>query len=127
MSPIKMSKIESALRMAVEYIDAFNKREKERLIKIIDKDCIFQLFGPPPDGETIMGEEEIKKYIENEFTRESIIEVEDIIGFGNKCIVLLIWKWPDRQKNHLRGIDLIKEKDGKIVEKFSYVKGNNTK
>jgi hypothetical protein len=72
-----------------------------------------------------VGEEEIKKYIKNEFIRESIIEVEDIIGFGNKCIVLWVQKWPDKQHNHIRGIDFIKEKDGKIVEKCSYVKGNS--
>jgi predicted SnoaL-like aldol condensation-catalyzing enzyme len=51
-------------------------------------------------------------------------ETEEIIAAGNRCVVRWIYRWEKEGKEgYIRGIDLFKVKDGKVAEKFSYVKG----
>ena len=45
---------------------------------------------------------------------------EDLIAVGDRCIVCWRYDWGD---GHVRGVDVMRVHDGKISEKFSYVKG----
>jgi predicted SnoaL-like aldol condensation-catalyzing enzyme len=53
------------------------------------------------------------------------IEIEEILGFGNRCVMRWRYDWVDAagQKGHVRGVDIFHIKDGSICEKLSYVKG----
>ncbi len=53
------------------------------------------------------------------------IEIEEIFGLSFRCIMRWRYEWVDAvgQKNHVRGVDIFKLKDGLINEKLSYVKG----
>ena len=53
------------------------------------------------------------------------IDIEEIFGAGDHCIMRWKYSWVDSagQKGHVRGVDIFREKEGLLAEKFSYVKG----
>jgi ketosteroid isomerase-like protein len=51
-------------------------------------------------------------------------EEEDIVGAGDRCVVRWRYTWrDDDEQRHIRGVDVLKVRDGKVAEKFAYVKG----
>ena len=127
MSPIRMSKLESAVRVVLDFNKAFNRRDLAGMMPLLSDDCVFEETFPAPDGTVISGKEAIGELLQN-FMRESPnahIEVEEIFGLGFRCIMRWRYDWIDAEgkQGHVRGVDIIKLKDGFICEKLSYVKG----
>ena len=50
---------------------------------------------------------------------------EDCIVSGDRCVVRWRYEWTDAdgRAGHVRGVDVMRVRDGKIAEKLSYVKG----
>jgi predicted SnoaL-like aldol condensation-catalyzing enzyme len=122
MTPVRMSKIESAMRIVLEFNDAFNKHDVAKMMKLMSDDCVFENTAPAPDGTVYKGKEVVTQFWE-EFFHESPqahIEIEEIFGMGYHCIMRWKYTWGD---GHVRGVDIFQVKDGLISEKFSYVKG----
>lgn len=127
MSPARMSKLESATRLVLEFNEAFNRHDVEGMMKLMSGDCVFENTHPAPDGTVYSGKEAVTQFW-REFFSESPharIEIEEIFGFGNRCIMRWKYDWLDAadKKGHIRGVDVFKLKDGYICEKLSYVKG----
>jgi predicted SnoaL-like aldol condensation-catalyzing enzyme len=122
-----MSKIESALRLVLEFNEAFNRHDVAGMMKLMSDDCIFENTHPAPDGTVYSGKEAVTKFWQD-FFRESPhahIEIEDAFGLGLRCIMRWKYSWVDStgKKGHIRGVDIFQIKEGLISEKLSYVKG----
>ena len=127
MSPIRMSKLESGMRVVLEFNEAFNRHDVAGMMQLLSDDCIFEETFPAPDGTVISGKNAIGELLQN-FIRESSnahIEIEEIFGLGFRCIMRWKYDWVDTsgKQGHVRGVDIFKLKDGLICEKLSYVKG----
>jgi ketosteroid isomerase-like protein len=127
MSPIRMSRIESATRIILEFNEAFNRHDVPGMMRWMSDDCVFENTDPAPDGTVYSGKETVTQFWQD-FFRESPhahIEIEDIFGMGLHCIMRWRYEWQDAEgrKGHVRGVDIFKIKDGLISEKLSYVKG----
>jgi len=127
MTPVRMSKIESGMRIVLEFNEAFNRHDVAGMMNLMSDDCIFENTDPAPDGTRYSGKESVTKFWQD-FFRESPnahIEIEEIFGMGLHCIMRWRYEWVDTsgQKGHVRGVDVFKLKDGLISEKLSYVKG----
>lgn len=127
MSPARMAKIESAMRIVLEFNEAFNRHDVEGMMKLMSEDCVFENTAPAPDGTVYLGKEAVTRFWQD-FFRESSnahIEIEEIFGLGNRCIMRWKYSWVDEagQKGHVRGVDIFKIREGFISEKLSYVKG----
>lgn len=127
MTPVRMSKIESGMRIVLEFNDAFNRHDVAGMMKLMSDDCIFENTDPAPDGTVYSGKEAVTAFWQD-FFRESPnahIEIEEIFGMGLHCIMRWKYEWLDAagQKGHVRGVDVFKLKDDLINEKLSYVKG----
>ena len=127
MSPFTMSKIESGIRLVLEFNEAFNRHDVSGMVALMSDDCIFEDSSPAPDGSVYSGKEALTRYYQ-EFFRESPeahVKIEDIYGFRDHCIMRWRYSWVDREgeKSHLRGVDIFRVRDGSIIEKLSYVKG----
>jgi predicted SnoaL-like aldol condensation-catalyzing enzyme len=122
MSPARMSKLESAMRMVLEFNDAFNKHDVAGMMKLMSDDCVFENTAPAPDGTVYKGKEVVTQFWEGFFyeSPQAHIEIEDIFGMGYHCIMRWKYTWGD---GHVRGVDIFQVKDGLISEKLSYVKG----
>ena len=124
--PMKMSKIETAIRISLAFNEAFNRQDVAGMVKLLSSDCHFETSTPTPDGEIYTGTEAIEQYLHNFFRQspQAHIQIEDIYGFGHRCNMHWRLKWVDADGNqqHLGGVDIIQEKNDLIYKKQSYVK-----
>ena len=127
MSPTRMTKIESAMRTVLEFNEAFNRHDVTGMMRLMSDDCIFENTAPAPDGTIYSGKEAVTQFWQDFFrdSPEAHIDIEEIFGLGNRCIMRWEYNWIDEagKKGHVRGVDIFQVKDGFISEKFSYVKG----
>jgi predicted SnoaL-like aldol condensation-catalyzing enzyme len=122
MSPIRMEKIEAALRVVIKFNDAFNQHDVAGMMQLMTADCIFENTAPAPDGTVYKGREAVTQFWERFFEEspQAHIDIEEIFGLGGHCIMRWRYSWGD---GHVRGVDIFKVQDGLIAEKLSYVKG----
>lgn len=127
MSPARMAKVESAIRLVLEFNEAFNRHDVAGMMQRMSDDCVFENTDPAPDGTVYSGKEAVTQFWQNFFLESphAHIEIEEIFGLGNRCIMRWKYHWVDTagSKGHVRGVDIFQVKDGFISEKFSYVKG----
>jgi ketosteroid isomerase-like protein len=127
MSPIRMSRLESAIRIILEFNEAFNRHDVTGMMQHMSDDCVFENTAPAPDGTMYSGKEAVTQFLQD-FFRESPhaqIEIEEIFGLGLRCIMRWRYNWVDAEgkKGHVRGVDIFQVRDGFIYKKLSYIKG----
>ena len=127
MSPIRMSKLESAIRVVLAFNEAFNCHDVAGMMELVSDDCIFETADPAPDGAVYSGKEKVTQFWQDFFRKSphAHIKIEEIFGFGERCIMRWKYNWEDMagDKGHVRGVDVFRVRNGSIREKLSYVKG----
>jgi uncharacterized protein (TIGR02246 family) len=107
--------------------EAINRHDLEALLAILTEDSIFENTFPAPDGTRHEGREAIRTAFA-EFFRASphaTFEAEDTFACGERAVVRWRYRWidADGKPGHVRGVDVLHLRGGKIAETFSYVKG----
>jgi predicted SnoaL-like aldol condensation-catalyzing enzyme len=127
MSQTRLSRLESALRVVLEFNKAFNHHDVAGLMQLMSEDCVFENTEPAPDGAVYSGKEVVTQFWKDFFRKspQAHIEIEEIFGLGIRCIMRWRYNWEDEagKKGHVRGVDIFQVKDGLICQKLSYVKG----
>ncbi len=127
MSPIRMSKLEAAMRLVLEFNQAFNRHDVAGMMQLMSDDCIFENTNPAPDGTLYSGKEAVTQFWQEFFraSPQAHIDIEEIFGLGERCIMRWRYSWVNLagQKGHVRGVDIFRVRNGFIREKLSYVKG----
>ena len=122
-----MSKLESAIRVVLEFNEAFNRQDVAGMMQLMSDDCIFENTDPAPDGAEYSGKEGVTQFWQNFFHQspQAHIEIEEIFGLGERCIMRWRYNWVDQEEKngHIRGVDIFRVRNGFISEKLSYVKG----
>ena len=127
MCPAKMAKLESAMRVALEFNEAFNRHDLAGIINLISDECIIESSSPPPDGEVFKGREEVARYWLELFhhSPDARREIEEIFSTGFRCIMR--WKSSHLDgsgiKHTVKGVDIFRVDGGLITEILSYIKG----
>jgi ketosteroid isomerase-like protein len=106
--------------------EAFNRHDVDAIMALMTDDCVFDNTRPVPDGERFVGQAAVRGYWTALFERSphAHFSAEEIIGMGDRCVVTWIYQWVrDGVPGHVRGVDLFRVRDGRVAEKFSYVKG----
>jgi uncharacterized protein (TIGR02246 family) len=107
--------------------DALNTGDVDGMMRLMTDDCVFENTAPPPDGTRFAGQAAVRAFWEAFVAGSSHarIEIEEIAAFDDRCVMRWIYSWVGRDgaAGHIRGIDLYRVRDGRISEKFSYVKG----
>lgn len=106
---------------------AFNQRDVAAVMAAMTDDCIFESTCPPPDGVRFVGQEAVAAVWHGLFTGSPDVtfETEDLIAVGDRCTTQWVMRYTgdDGSAQHLRGVDVFRVRDGKVAEKFAYVKG----
>ena len=122
-----MYAINSTVQVVVNFNDALNAGDVNKMMQFMTEDCIFENTYPAPDGARYEGQPAVRAFWEEFFrsAREPRIEIEEIVGLGKRCAMRWTYRWKDEhgQPGHIRGVDLYKVSGGLIAEKLSYVKG----
>ena len=56
---------------------------------------------------------------------DDIDEIEEIFGLGMRCVARWKYSWVDAEgeRGYVRGVDILRVKNGAIYERLSYIKG----
>lgn len=126
MSPVRMSRLESAIRVVLEFNEALNRHDVAGMMQLVSDDCVLENAAPAPDGAVYAGKKAVAEFWQD-FFRESPqahIEIEETLGLGIRCVVRWRYEWVDAtgEKGHVRGVDVFQVKNGAICEQLSYAK-----
>ena len=110
MSPARMSRIEAAPRIVLEFNEAFNRHDVAGMMRLMSDDCVFENTAPAPNGTVYKGKEAVTQFWQN-FFRESPkahIEIEEVFGFGRRCVMRWKYSWIDDagKQGYVRGVDV---------------------
>lgn len=127
MSPTRLSKIESAIRVVLQFNEALNQHDVARMMQLMSDDCVFENTTPAPDGTRYQGKAAVTEFWHDFFRQspQAHIEIEEVFGLGERCIMRWRYTWGERagERGHVRGVDVFRVRSGFILEKLSYVKG----
>jgi ketosteroid isomerase-like protein len=114
-------------REAVDrFNDAFNRHDVDAVMELMTDDCVFENTSPP-HGQRYEGAAQVRAAWEEFFAAspDAHFEGEDVIVAGDRCVVQWHYTWTndDGSAGSIRGVDVVRVRDGKVAEKFAYVKG----
>ena len=115
------------VRSAVErYHDALNHQDIDAAVAAFTDDGLIDCT-PPPDGERYEGATGIRVLFGQLFDSESsrTFDIEEVFIARDRAVVRWCHHWVEAsgRSGHVRGVDILRVRDGKIAEKLAYVKG----
>ena len=108
------------------FSDAFNRHDPDALATMLTDDTVFEDTSPAPDGRRVEGKAAVVAVWRAWFARnaDARFETEEIIVSGNRAVVRWIYrKIRNGQPWHVRGVDVLTVRGGKVAAKLAYVKG----
>jgi len=110
-----------SLAIVEKFGAAWARHDLNATMALITDDCVFDNTDPAPDGTRHVGHAAIRvawaPLFEDATTN---FETEEAFSAGDRVVQLWRYTW---SSGHVRGVDVFRVRDGKIAEKFSYVKG----
>jgi len=117
----------STIAAVDRFNEAFNRHDVDAVMAAMTKDCVFENTYPPPDGERFEGRDAVRGFWEKFFrsSTNAVFKTEEIFAEGDRCVVRWRYDWAgkDGKPGYVRGVDIIRVREGKVAEKLSYVKG----
>jgi ketosteroid isomerase-like protein len=105
------------------FITAFQDRDAAAIRDLVAPDCIMEAMQPAPDGLRVEG------YDANVTFWEAMVadpkgsfEVEDVVISGDRATQRWRYRFDAGEGNSVRGVTLIRVRDGKIAEALAYAK-----
>jgi uncharacterized protein (TIGR03086 family) len=109
------------------FADAFGRGDVPAIMALMTPDCVFESTSPAPDGGRFEGADAVRQQWEKLFadTPEPRFETEESVVLGDRAVTRWRFSWLETEgrRGHVRGVDVLRLRDGKVVEKLSYVKG----
>jgi cation diffusion facilitator family transporter len=117
---------DSTIAAVDRFNEAFNRHDVDAVMSTMTDDCVFE-NTTPPNGERFEGQEQVRAAWEAFFAASPTarIDGEEVIATGDRCVVRwnYVWTDDDGTTGAIRGVDVIRVRDGKVAEKLAYVKG----
>jgi uncharacterized protein (TIGR03086 family) len=106
---------------------AFGSKDVDAIMALMTDDCVFEATGPAPDGVRHEGAAAVRAVWEELFgtTPDAAFTEEESFVCGDRAVLRWRFDWADDQgqPGHVRGVDVLRIRDGRVAEKLSYVKG----
>jgi len=121
-----MSTTDETRAVIDSFNDVFNTRDVDAIMALMTDDVYFD-NTTPPNGEAYQGQDAVRGFWERFFasTPGAWFDTEDMFVADDRAAVA--WRFTFDKVNpdggHVRGVDLFRIREGKVAEKFSYVKG----
>jgi ketosteroid isomerase-like protein len=107
------------------FSSAFGRGDVGAIMALMTEDVVFE-STTPPDGERHEGAVAVRKVWEELFggTAAARFTEEDSFVAGDRAVLQWRFDWDgETGPGHVRGVDLLTLRDGKVAQKLSYVKG----
>ena len=104
--------------------NVFEAHRPGDLDDLIGEDCVLENTAPAPDGARYEGRDACLKFWKGIASSENLVfEAEEIWAGDDRGIVRWRLRWSDKATGRVRGVNIMRVRDGKIVEAMGYVKG----
>jgi ketosteroid isomerase-like protein len=114
-------------RTLADFSSAFGRGDVDAIMLLMADDCVFEATGPAPDGVRVEGADAVRAVWDDLFgtTEDAVFAEEESFVAGDRAVLRWVFTWtnPDGSAGHVRGVDVLRLRAGKVVEKLSYVKG----
>ena len=102
--------------------DAFLSHDPAALADLVAEDCVIENTQPAPDGSRNVGREAcIALWTGIATAPGTFFELEDVVVLGERGFIL--WRYHWGADGSVRGVNLMRIRNGRIVEALGYVKG----
>jgi uncharacterized protein (TIGR03086 family) len=108
----------------VRFNSAFFAADIDAALALVTDDIVFDATSPAPDGQRHEGRDAVRAaWTEVTQTPGMSLTEEESFVSGDRAVVRWRYDWGGSDPGHVRGVDVVRFRDGLICEKFSYVKG----
>ena len=117
-----MSRTAEVLR---RFNEVFLSHDPAALADLVAEDCIIENTNPAPDGSRHVGRAAcIALWTGIATAPGTFFELEDVTVMGDRGLIFWRYHWGPEKESSVRGVNLMRLRDGLIVEALGYVKGN---
>lgn len=103
--------------------NAFASHRPQDLDDLIGDDCVLENTAPAPDGARYEGREACLTFWKTIAANASLVfEAEEIWACGDRGIIRWKLRWGERETDRVRGANIIRVRDNRIVAGMGYVK-----
>ena len=104
--------------------DVFQLHDPSALNELVAEDCVVENTQPAPNGSRHVGRDACIALWKGIATAPGThFDLENVIVTGDSAIILWRFCWSEGEANSMRGVNLMRVRDGLIVEAKGYVKG----
>jgi hypothetical protein len=104
--------------------EVFLSHDPAALAELVAEDCIIENTNPAPDGSRHVGREAcIALWTAIATAPGTFFELEDVTVIGDRGLILWRYHWGAEKESSVRGVNLMRLRDGLILEALGYVKG----
>ena len=116
-----MKVTENTSEIMRRFNQAFLEHNPAILKDLIAPDCVMELIQPAPDGTRYEGYDACLAFWQSVATDPvAYFEVEDTVAMGERAIIR--WRFNFGDGGSVRGVNLMRVRDGRIVEALGYSK-----
>jgi ketosteroid isomerase-like protein len=114
---------QTAARMH-RFNEVFQRHDPTALSELVAQDCVIENTTPAPNGERRVGREAcVALWTQIATTPGTYFVSEDTVIMDDRAIIRWRFCWGEGEANSVRGVNLMRVRDGRIVEAMGYVKG----
>jgi len=104
--------------------EAFQQHDPDALPELIAADCVIENSNPAPNGSRHIGREACVELWRRIATAPGTqFDIEEVVVSGERATIRWRLRWGEDESNSVRGVNLMRVRDGQIVEALGYVKG----
>jgi ketosteroid isomerase-like protein len=111
------------LQIITQFNRAFVQHDASLLDDLIAEDCVMESVEPAPDGTRYVGREACLEFWQRlARSRDSAFDAEDLSAIDDRAIILWRYRFGSALSKSVRGVNVLRVRDGLIVESLGYVK-----
>src|SRR5215470_19514714 len=106
---------------------AFVQHDPTILPDLIGEDCVMEAIEPAPDGARYEGRQACLDFWQAlADNRATQFEPEEVVVAGDRATIRWRYRYGSREQEYVRGVNLMRVSEGKIVEALGYSKVRGT-
>ena len=123
---LQMETMDSLTAATADLMRRFNQvflqHDATAFSSMIAEDCIIEKINPAPDGDRCVGRDAcIVLWTEIATAPGTHFDLEETCAMGDRAIIR--WRYWSNETTSIRGVNLMRVREGLIVEAMGYVKG----
>ncbi len=107
-----------------QFNNAFQQHDPALLTGIVAENCVIENTQPAPNGELLVGREAcLANWQGLAAARDTHFDLEEVFVAGERATIRWRYCWGEGESNSMRGINLMRVRNGQIIEAMGYIKG----